>query len=98
MDYCSSQPCQNGGTCRNSVDSATCLCTMEYTGQYCQGIDILLNLQIEVMKREGDVSCKKIVNMKVCLIFSPKFQMNRLGYRYGLLQIGKPYVLFITSL
>ena len=73
---------------------------MEYMGQYCQGMDTLLNLHTEVMEREHNVNCKlwKIVNMKVCIIFSPKFQMNRPGYRYGLLQIGKLYVLFITYL
>jgi cubilin len=38
VDYCSSQPCQNGGTCRVD-DSSTgfrCECTVQYSGNLCQ--------------------------------------------------------------
>ncbi|XP_013404588.1 MAM and LDL-receptor class A domain-containing protein 1-like [Lingula anatina] len=33
--YCDSQPCQNGGTCIESVGKALCECTVYYTGINC---------------------------------------------------------------
>ncbi|CAH0396981.1 unnamed protein product [Chilo suppressalis] len=38
VDYCSSNPCQHGGTCRpgDSFTDFRCECTAEYTGNLCQ--------------------------------------------------------------
>ena len=47
VDDCSGQPCQNGGTCIDGVNTYTCTCVTGYTGPHCQiGIDTLyLNLR-----------------------------------------------------
>ena len=34
-DYCSSNPCNNGGTCRNKQNVFQCVCTTRYTGMRC---------------------------------------------------------------
>ncbi|KAF0028409.1 hypothetical protein F2P81_019496 [Scophthalmus maximus] len=33
---CSSNPCQNGGTCTDGTDGFTCTCTAQWTGPLCQ--------------------------------------------------------------
>ncbi|RVE59186.1 hypothetical protein OJAV_G00201620 [Oryzias javanicus] len=35
-DECSSNPCQNGGTCIDSINAFTCNCTAQWTGPLCQ--------------------------------------------------------------
>ena len=36
VDECGSNPCQNGGTCMDGVNSYTCSCAAGYTGQHCE--------------------------------------------------------------
>eukprot|EP00058_Branchiostoma_floridae_P005492 XP_002590980.1 hypothetical protein BRAFLDRAFT_69469 [Branchiostoma floridae] len=36
VDECASNPCQNGGTCINGVNSYHCHCTVGYGGETCQ--------------------------------------------------------------
>ncbi|KAM6900418.1 cubilin [Xenentodon cancila] len=36
IDECSSNPCQNGGTCVDSINGFTCTCTSQWTGPICQ--------------------------------------------------------------
>ena len=36
IDECSSDPCQNGGTCTDLVNSHTCACQAGYDGDNCQ--------------------------------------------------------------
>ena len=33
---CDSGPCQNGGTCKNHVETYTCTCLDKYTGTNCE--------------------------------------------------------------
>ena len=41
IDECASNPCQNGGTCHDDIDSYTCDCVPGYEGDDCQiGIDL----------------------------------------------------------
>ena len=35
IDDCSSDPCQNGGTCTDGVNSYTCACVDGYGGKDC---------------------------------------------------------------
>ena len=35
-DECSSDPCQNGGTCTDDVNSYSCACVAGYTGEDCE--------------------------------------------------------------
>ena len=34
-DECSSDPCQNGGTCTDDINSYSCACVAGYTGEDC---------------------------------------------------------------
>ena len=36
IDDCAGNPCQNGGTCSDGVDSHTCTCITGYTGSTCE--------------------------------------------------------------
>ena len=36
IDYCSSQPCYNNGTCLSQLDSFACQCQSNYKGRLCQ--------------------------------------------------------------
>ena len=33
---CSSDPCQNGGTCIDDINVFTCICVSGYTGDLCE--------------------------------------------------------------
>ena len=33
---CSSDPCQNGGTCIDEINAFTCICVSGYTGDVCE--------------------------------------------------------------
>ena len=35
-DECTSNPCSNGGTCQDAVNSYTCNCIPGYTGPQCK--------------------------------------------------------------
>ena len=35
IDECSSDPCMNGGTCTDEVNSYTCACAPGYSGEGC---------------------------------------------------------------
>ena len=35
INECDSNPCSNGGTCRDGVSSYTCECAGDYTGTSC---------------------------------------------------------------
>ena len=44
IDECSSNPCMNGATCTDAVNSYTCACVAGYTGTHCEtGEDLLLS-------------------------------------------------------
>lgn len=36
INECSSNPCQNGGTCTDGINGFTCTCTTQWTGEFCQ--------------------------------------------------------------
>ena len=36
IDHCEGNPCDNGGHCRDDVDSYTCQCVDGYTGANCE--------------------------------------------------------------
>lgn len=36
INECSSNPCQNGGTCTDGINGFTCTCTAQWTGPLCQ--------------------------------------------------------------
>ena len=36
IDECSSEPCQNNGTCEDAVDKYSCQCPRAYAGINCQ--------------------------------------------------------------
>ena len=36
VDDCQSDPCENGGTCIDKIDSFVCLCLPSYEGEMCE--------------------------------------------------------------
>lgn len=47
INECESGPCQNGGTCLDSLNSYQCLCTEGYEGDNCErGTALLVHLNI----------------------------------------------------
>lgn len=36
VDDCQSEPCENGGTCIDKIDSFLCLCLPSYGGDMCE--------------------------------------------------------------
>jgi hypothetical protein len=38
IDYCSSQPCYNNGTCLSELNTFACQCQVNYQGTYCQNL------------------------------------------------------------
>ena len=44
---CQSQPCQNGGTCVDDIDSYTCNCLPDYTGPNCGTGNIVYDRKVE---------------------------------------------------
>ena len=44
IDECASSPCQNGGTCIDSLNAYTCNCIPGYEGDNCEIGKILQNL------------------------------------------------------
>jgi hypothetical protein len=36
IDECATNPCQNGGECRDQVNGYTCTCAGGYTGDLCE--------------------------------------------------------------
>lgn len=45
-DWCSSYPCQNGGTCTSFLNGFTCTCPMGTSGQLCE-ISKLINNELQ---------------------------------------------------
>lgn len=55
VDNCHSNPCLNGATCQDGVNSFTCLCLPSYTGQLCeQGQEP--ELQKSLLLKSGSVN------------------------------------------
>ena len=36
IDECQNHPCQNGGTCKDDVNSYKCTCVSGFTGNNCE--------------------------------------------------------------
>ena len=47
LDMCQSQPCQNGGTCVDNINSYTCNCLPDYTGPNCDIGIIVYDRKVE---------------------------------------------------
>lgn len=48
-NWCSSYPCQNGGTCTNFLNGFTCTCPMGTSGQLCE-ISKLIRINFKLTK------------------------------------------------
>lgn len=76
IDYCFSQPCQNGGSCYNSVGYKYlfCSCPSQYTGTYCESkiISLLVLMSLPLTTSElrninllftTSLHCHTLINM-----------------------------------
>ena len=55
-DECSSNPCQNGGTCTDGVNEYTCSCVAGYEGTSCETGKVKVGTSC--FKKEGFLSLK----------------------------------------
>ena len=46
INYCESNPCRNGGTCIEEVDSYNCNCVPGYTGHDCETSKITYDFKL----------------------------------------------------
>ena len=54
IDECSSNPCENGATCSDGINSYTCNCAIGYSGVDCEISKYhLISIQIEIDNSEG---------------------------------------------
>ena len=51
---CLPDSCQNGGTCRDGINSYTCDCVTGYTGDNCETGECYDNITIEIISIPGD--------------------------------------------
>lgn len=65
IDYCSSEPCQNGATCIDQVDGFACKCRPGYVGLQCEAeIDECLS---DPCNPAGTERCIDMDNKFVCM-------------------------------
>ena len=54
VNDCDPNPCENGGTCQDEINSFTCLCATNSIGRTCQG-----NTSFEVIKNDRNSQPQK---------------------------------------
>ena len=54
IDDCYPDPCQNGGTCVDDVDSHACYCPAGFTGVHCEAGTCSLNIRCSFISSEGE--------------------------------------------
>uniref|UniRef100_A0AAZ3NXK6 Sushi, nidogen and EGF-like domains 1 n=1 Tax=Oncorhynchus tshawytscha TaxID=74940 RepID=A0AAZ3NXK6_ONCTS len=55
IDQCVSQPCLNGGDCRDQVNGYTCACPAAFTGTHCETGELLIKTSPSL---EGECLCQ----------------------------------------
>ena len=67
IDECSSNPCENGGTCNDAVDMYTCDCAAGYNGDNCETskFSVILYKMKKDVKVKEDLQNNFISNDKV---------------------------------
>ena len=60
INECSSNPCRNGGTCRDGVNSYTCNCVAGYKGVHCQTSKSAPNENFH------NVCCRHLQHRRIC--------------------------------
>ena len=58
IGYCDPNPCLNGGTCTDDVNSDSCMCATGYTGMNCQ--------------KENSIVCNMLIVSLLILFRPPK--------------------------
>lgn len=84
VDDCSSSPCQNGGTCHDTLDGFMCRCRPGFVGLQCEAeID---ECQTDPCSTEGTERCLDLDNKFVCKCHA--------GYTGELCEVSNLFYLF----
>ena len=71
IDECSSDPCMNGGTCTDGVNSYSCACAPGYSGEDCDiGMCYITKILFTLYVLVGNMVCRTNISNRLCLNIS----------------------------
>ena len=83
VDECSSNPCQNGGSCTDAVNSYSCSCVAGYTGTTCETGILWCSPKTSVLLISDIISWLAFTAADWCNILMNNYLVFPEGTRYG---------------
>ena len=67
INECSSEPCMNGGTCTDGINSYSCACVAGYSGEDCEiGMCYVTKTLFTLYVLVGNVVCRTNISTQLC--------------------------------